>query len=467
MRKTKIVCTLGPASGSRETLRELVAAGANLFRLNMSHAAHDWVRAVVPEIRAVAEELREPVGILLDTQGPAIRTGDLPGKLELKPGDLLELRLRGAPAREAYSTEVNYDGLVDDLQEGHKVLVDNGLIHLEVVEKQADRLLCRVLTAGTLGSRRHINLPGVKVQLPALTEKDRADIALGTEMGVDLVALSFCREAADVEMLRELLRAHGSQARVVAKIEDQLAVHNLREIVEKGDIVMVARGDLGIECAMEELPIIQRRIVKLCHRLGRPVIVATQLLESMISSPMPTRAEVTDVANAAFEQADAVMLSGETAVGRYPVECVKVLDRVTRRIERSGGAGYAAEAILRTDRERTMQAAVVLANSLERSALVVFTRRGLVANVISSRRPLRAPIFAFTDNEAVCRRIVLNWGTYPMLMPFDADPDATLRRAAEQLRERGFVTPGDKLVIVSDLLCREDLYDSIQVRPVL
>ncbi len=466
MRKTKIICTLGPASETEAVIREMVAAGTNLFRLNMSHAAHDWVRAIVPRIRGVAEEMGVIVGILLDTQGPAIRTGDLPEKFDLKPGDAIELTVRGAAPRERFSTSVNYDGLVDDLSVGDRVLVDNGLIHLEVLEKDVDRIHARVLTAGLLGSRRHINLPGVRVKLPALTEKDRADIALGTSLGVDMVALSFCREPQDVEMLRQLLRAHGSRARIVAKIEDQLAMRNLRGIVEKADIIMVARGDLGIECAMEDLPIIQRKIVKHCLHVGRPVIVATQLLESMIVSPVPTRAEVTDVANAAYEQADAVMLSGETAVGKYPVECVKVLDRVTRRIERSGGAGYAGEAVLRTDRQRTVQSAVVLANSLEHACIAVFTRRGLMADVVSARRPHRAPIFTFANSAEVCRRIVLNWGTFPILMPFDSDPGVTIRNAEKLLRERGLVAPGDNLVIVSDLLAGEELYDSIQVRPI-
>jgi len=466
MRKTKIICTLGPASESREAVRGLAEAGANLFRLNMSHASHDWVRGIVPEIRSLERELGVALAILLDTQGPAIRTGNLSEKFDLKPGDLLELTVGKAAPAERYSTGVNYDGLVNDVEVGNRLLIDNGLIHVEIVEKRHDRLLCRVLTAGVLGSRRHINLPGVKVNLPPLTEKDRADVALGAELGVDFVALSFCREPEDVDLLRAVLRSHRSSARIVAKIEDQLAVRNIVGIVAKADAIMVARGDLGIECPMEELPIIQRRIVKSCLRSGRPVIVATQLLESMITSPMPTRAEVTDVANAAFEQADAVMLSGETAVGRYPVECVKVLDRVTRRIERSGGAGYAAEAVLRDDRRRTMHSAVVLANSMERAALVVFTRRGMVADIVAGRRPHRAPIFAFAESEEVCRKVQLNWGTHPVVMPFDANPEVTIHNAERLLRERRLAEPGDNLIIVTDLLYGDDLYDSIQVRPV-
>ena len=376
MRKTKIICTLGPASDSEEKIGGLLKAGANIFRLNMSHAPHDWVRAVVKRIRAVAKVMNVNCGILLDTQGPAIRTGNLPSKLNLKPGDIFEFTVRGSRSEEEYSVDVNYDGLVNDIHVGDTVLVDNGVLHMKVLEKDQNRVRCEVLTEGSLGSKRHINLPGVKVNLPPLTEKDHEDIRLGVELGVDFVALSFCREAADILELKRVLQGLGSKARTVAKIEDQNAVKFIKDIVMASDAIMIARGDLGIECRMEELPIIQRRIIKKCIQIGRPVIVATHMLESMIENPVPTRAEITDVANAVFEEADAVMLSGETATGKYPVGCVEVLDRVARRIGLSGGAGYAAEAIVDTQRKKTVLAAVKLANTLEKSSIVVFTRHG-------------------------------------------------------------------------------------------
>ena len=262
MRKTKIIATLGPASESPEMLRSLIEAGVNCFRLNMSHGTHDWVRAIVPRIRNVARDAQRITGILMDTQGPAIRTGDLPVKLNLKPGDIFEFTVRGEKSEEQFSVDVNYDGLIDDVGIGDTVLVDNGVLHMKVLEKLGNRLLCEVLTEGVMGSRRHINLPGVKVNLPPLTEKDLADVELGAELGVDFVALSFCREPSDVDALRKVLGEHGSTARIVAKIEDQLAVKNIAEIINATDIIMVARGDLGIECPMEDLPIIQRRIVK-------------------------------------------------------------------------------------------------------------------------------------------------------------------------------------------------------------
>ena len=466
MRKTKIICTLGPVTESAERLHEMIAAGASIFRLNMSHAPHDWVRVIVPRIRAIAKELDVIVGILMDTQGPAIRTGDLSAKLDLKPGDIFEFTVRGALSEEEFSVDVNYDGLIDDISVGDVVLVDNGVIHMRVLEKSGNRIRCELLTEGVMGSRRHINLPGVKVNLPPLTEKDMLDVALGAELGVDYVALSFCREAGDIEVLRKVLHEHGSQARIVAKIEDQLAVRNLSAIIDATDVIMVARGDLGIECPMEELPIIQRKIVKRCLQKGRPVIVATHMLESMILNPVPTRAEITDVANAVFEQADAVMLSGETTVGKYPVQCVAVLDRVARRIERSGGAGFAAHAILENDRQKTVRSAVVLANSLPRAKIVIFTRHGTMADYVSNMRPMLAPIFAFAPSYETCRKICLNWGTFPYYLPFDPNPLRTIGAAQALLVERGLVESGDHLVIISDLLAGEALFDSVQLRVV-
>jgi pyruvate kinase len=467
MRKTKIIVTLGPATESEEMLRELIRAGTNVFRLNMSHAPHDWVRAMVPRIRTVAKDLRQVVGILMDTQGPAIRTGDLPAKLELKPGDVFEFTVRGEKSEEAYSVDVNYDGLMDDISVGDTVLVDNGVIHMKVLAKKEHRIRCEVLTEGTMGSRRHINLPGVRVNLPPLTEKDIEDVALGCQLEVDFVALSFCREGSDVKALREELTARGSRARIVAKIEDQFAVRNLDEIIRAADVLMVARGDLGIECPMEDLPIIQRRIVKRCIRSGRPVVVATHMLESMIHNPVPTRAEVTDVANAVFEQADAIMLSGETTVGKYPVKCVEVLDRVARRIERSGGAGFGADAVLSDDRQKTAHAAVVLANSLPGSKLIVFTRRGVMADFASNRRPAHSPIFAFAPTETSARRLTLNRDLVAFYLPFEAPSERAIPAAEEILLERGLVRPGDRLVIISDSQGGEQHFDSVQVRTVV
>ncbi len=422
------------------------------------------MREIVPRIRKIAAEIPRAAAILLDTQGPAIRTGELKSNLELKPGDILEFTVRGAKSEEKYSVDVNYEGLVNDISVGDVVLVDNGVMRLLVLEKKRNRIRCKVLTKGVLGSRRHINLPGVRVNLPPLTQKDLEDIALGVELKVDFVALSFARKKSDLQELRRVLKKARSHAQVVAKIEDQSAVRQIDQMIDEADVVMIARGDLGIECPMEELPIIQRKIVKRCLRIGKPVIVATHMLESMIENPVPTRAEVTDVANAVFEQADAIMLSGETSTGRYPVECVKVFDRVARRIERSGGAGYGKEALLEDTRQKTCASAVVLANSLSRAKMVVFTHHGTMARYVSNLRPENAPIFAFTSKEEVFRQIVICWGTHPVMIEFAEDPNATIESAIKYLSRERLTEPGDNLVVLSDMLGGRDKVDCIQLR---
>src|SRR6267378_1327603 len=337
---------------------------------------------------------------------------------------------------------------------------------LAVLEKRGGRIRTRVITPGRLGSRRHINLPGVHVNLPPLTEKDLADISLGAELGVDFVALSFVRHKSDLDELRGVLVDNRSNALIIAKIEDQLAVRAIGDMIEGADVIMIARGDLGIECPMEELPIIQRRIVKKCIRLGKPVVIATQLLESMITNRLPTRAEITDVANAVFEQADALMLTAETTLGRYPIECVEVLNRVAIRIERSGGAGYANDAMLESVRQKTVASAIALANSLQDSKLIVFTRYGRMARYASNLRPQHAPIFAFTPSEQVYRQLALYWGVYSIRIDFTGDPDQTIASAERFLRAKKLAAPGNRMVIVSDVHMGRAMIDSIQLRVV-
>ena len=347
LRKTKIIATLGPATSSPDMIGALLDAGVNVFRLNMSHAPHDWVRRIVADIRAAAAARGLFTGIMMDTQGPAIRTGDLRVPLDLKPGQKFTLTVRGERSEEEHSVDVNYANFVNDISVGDVVLLDNGAIQMKVLAKTGNQVECEVLTEGTLGSRRHINLPGVKVSLPALTAKDIADVKLGLEVGVDFIALSFVREARDLLQLKELFAARPSPVRWSSpRSRTSRPSRTSKPSCSEADAIMVARGDLGIEIPYEELPIVQRRIVKTCLRLGKPVIVATHMLESMIESPMPTRAEVTDVANAVYEQADAIMLSGETTVGKYPLKCIEVFDRIAQRIERSGGANFFEQAEL-------------------------------------------------------------------------------------------------------------------------
>jgi pyruvate kinase len=467
LRQTKIIITLGPATDSPEMIGRLVEAGVNIFRLNMSHATHDWVRRVVPDIRSAAAARHRFIGIMMDTQGPAIRTGELPVALDLRPGQKFTLTVRGEHSEEQRSVDVNYENFVNDIKVGDVVLIDNGAIQMKVLAKSGNKVDCEVLTAGKLGSRRHINLPGVKVSLPALTAKDIADVKLGLETGVDFIALSFVREARDLMQLRELFGAAKPAPLIVAKIEDQEAVKNLEEIVREADGVMVARGDLGIEVPYEELPIIQRRIVKTCLNVGRPVIVATHMLESMIESPMPTRAEVTDVANAVFEQADAIMLSGETTVGKYPVKCVEVFDRIARRIERSGGANYFEHAQLTAPRQKLVKSAVMMANDLKAEAILVFTRRGNMARYTGWMRPRCSQIYALCENKDVAEGLTLNWGVMPFVISFDlANPEKTIELAIKTLVEQDRLHTGNTVVIVSSISAGEQIVDAVQMRVV-
>ena len=466
MRKTKIICTLGPATEKPEIIRQLIAHGADVFRLNMSHAKPEWIRTIVPQIRKIADELGRAVGVLLDTQGPAIRTGPVKAPLKLNKGDMLEFTVGGAKPTKEKSVSVNYDKFVQDVSVGDAILVDNGLIKLKVAEKEKNRVVCKVLTPATLGSRRHINLPGVHISLPALTKKDISDVRLGADLGVEFVGLSFVRKPHDLVELRDLLAQTKSQACVLAKIEDQSAVESIDDIIETADLVMIARGDLGIEVPMEELPIIQRRIVKSCIRLGKPVVVATHMLESMITNRVPTRAEITDVANAVFEQADAIMLSGETTVGQYPVECVDVLNRVALRIERSGGAGYAEAAILQDVRKKTIASAIALAKTMARAKIIVFTRHGRMARYVSNLRPERATVFAFTPSEEVRRQLSICWGVCPQRIEFSDDPNTTIETAEKCLRDQRLTTAGDNLIISSDARARDERIDCVQLRTV-
>lgn len=466
-RRTKIVATLGPATESDEMLTALLRAGVDVFRLNMSHAHPDWVRAIVPRVRALAEKHGRLVAMLLDTQGPAIRTGDLPEKLELKPGDPFTFTVGGHRSSERLSVDVNYEGLVHDLRAGDTVLVDNGLIRMEVLAVDAVSVSCRVLTPGVLGNRRHINLPGVKVKLPAITDKDEHDIRAGIEAGVDFVALSFVREAADVGVLRRLLAAaHATHIGVIAKIEDQSAVRNLDDIIAASDGIMIARGDLGIECPYETLPLIQRQSVRAAQLAMKPVIIATHLLESMIQHPVPTRAEITDVSNAVFENADALMLSGETSVGRYPLACVEVLQRVAERVETQPQLRVQEELQLTHKAELIASAAVHLVDRVQARGLCVFTQTGRLAGLCAALRPKRAPIFAFSPNPIGAHRLCLRHGVTSFIMPAAWDAEATIRAAERMLVERGLVAVGDRIVAVTNMLASGEVLGAVQLREI-
>ena len=467
VRRTKIISTLGPATDSAAMIGKLMDAGVNIFRLNMSHAPHDWVRRVFADIRAESKKRDRHSGILMDTQGPAIRTGDIASPLDLQPGQKFTFTIRGEKSEEEHSVDVNYENFINDISVGDVVLIDNGTIQMKVLAKNGNKVECEVLTEGKLGSRRHINLPGVKVSLPALTSKDIKDVKLGLELGVDFIALSFVRESRDLLQLREMFPEGKPHPFVIAKIEDQEAIKNLESIVHEADGIMVARGDLGIEIPYEELPIVQRRIVKMCLRVGRPVIVATHMLESMIESPMPTRAEVTDVANAIFEETDAIMLSGETTVGKYPLKCIEVFDKIATRIERSGSAQFHDLAELTTARQKLVKSAVVMANELKAAAILSFTRHGHMAQYASWMRPRYSPVFALCDNEKTANELALCWGVTSFVMEFDfINPQNTIETGLKNLAASGRLKKGETVVIIGAISVGTEIVDAVQMRTV-
>ena len=430
MRKTKIICTIGPVTESYEMLEQLANAGMNVVRLNMSHGDHESHARVIKAVRTLNKKRHHPIAVLIDTQGPEIRTGDIHNELDLKQGDEISVVARGEDDVEASSIRINYENLIDDVEIGDKITVDNGLINLEVLSKEDRVMRCRVVDGGVLKSKRHVNLPGIRVNLPAITEKDKRDIEFAIEQEVDFIALSFVRDAEDIHQLHQLLGDKADKIQVISKIEDQEGVKNVREIIKVSDGLMVARGDLGVEIAIEKLPRVQRRIIRLCAQEGKRVIVATHMLESMIENPMPTRAEVTDVANAVYEEADAIMLSGETTIGKYPVKCVEILDRIARSIELSRGLRFTDNLILKNDKEEIAAAAVKLAESIKAKAIIVPTRRGRMAGYVTNCHPQAPIICAFTNDSRTRRQLVLNRNVLSFRINFSEDPEKTLATAA-------------------------------------
>jgi pyruvate kinase len=465
MQKTRIICTIGPATESYEMLQKLYEAGMSIARLNMSHGDHDSHAKVIQHIKTLNKKVKFPIPILLDTQGPAIRTGDLSNELDLRQGAIVSVTTRGPMDVEESSIHIDYADLLEQVNVGDKITVDNGLINFEVLEKHERLMRCRVLDGGLLKSKRHVNLPGIRVNLPAITHKDTKDILFGLERDVDFIALSFVREAADIQQLKGLMGDKVGKVKIIAKIEDQEGVRNLEEIIKESDGIMVARGDLGVEINLEDLPNVQRRIVRLCTEYGKRVIVATHLLESMIHNPHPTRAEVTDVANAIYEEADAVMLSGETTVGKYPVKCVEYLRKIAVKSEAIRGLQFAKGLRDAGNKQQLAAAAVRLAEGVKAKGIVVITRRGLMADLVANCRPFSTDIYAFTNMSQPRRTMMLNRGVLPFKIDFSSDPEKTLQTAFRILKDREQFQAGDKVVIISDVLA-EQRVDSIQIRDV-
>lgn len=467
-RQTRITFTIGPATESEAQLEAIIAAGADVVRLNMAHADHAWVRSTVARVRKVSQRMGKELAVMMDIKGPEIRTGARTEAIQLTTGQTVDVTGSvDTPADgDTLVIPTNYPKMITAVPVGGIVLVDNGLLQFRVLEQRPDRLRCKVEQPGLLGSRRHINLPGVKVDLPALTDKDRADVAVGCEVGVDFFALSFVRAAADVDALRALLLGLNSKAHIISKIEDQSAIEHLGDILQATDALMVARGDLGIEIPYETLPLVQRKAVAMAIAARKPVIVATHMLESMIQNPVPTRAEVTDVSNAVLELADSVMLSGETTTGKHPIRCVEVMARIATTTEKELPIVLSPEQPNETPKIKLLRAAAGLAQDLGNTGIIAFTRNGDVPRTLASLRPTGCPIFAFMEDAAVHRKMSLLWGVSSFQMPFSAKAEDNITAALVRLRNEGKCQPGQVLVIVTNVILGPQVIDSVQLRAV-
>jgi len=452
MRKTKIVCTIGPASDSLEVIKEMIKAGMNVARLNFSHGTHEEHRERLQKLRQAAEELGCPLAIMLDTKGPEIRVGILKnGKVNLRQGSIVTLTTEEIEGDEKL-IPVTYQGLPQAVQPGNTILLDDGMIGLKVIAVRATEVDCEVVYGGELKSKKGVNLPGVSLDLPPVTDQDVADINFGIDHQVDFIAASFVRRAADVLAVRRLLEARDADIHIIAKIENEEGVKNLDEIIKAADGIMVARGDLGVEIATEEVPLVQKRIIEKCNRAGKPVITATQMLESMIHNPRPTRAEASDVANAIFDGTDAVMLSGETAVGKYPVEAVRVMARIAERAEKELNYRQLllqrATTSARTITDAISHATCTTAQDLGAAAIITSTKSGFTARMVSRYRP-QAPIIAVTPSEKVCRKLCLVWGVRPLQIPQTENTDEMINEAVKTSLDEGLIKCGDLVVITA------------------
>ena len=455
MRKTKIVCTIGPASESPEMLEKLITAGMNVARLNFSHGDHEEHAIRIASIRDAAERMKKPVGILLDTKGPEIRTHSMEnGEIHLVTGQVIDISMTEVVGTESCFS-VTYDRLIEDVDQNDIILLDDGLIELRVLAKDLEQGLIHTIVenAGVLKNKKGVNVPGVSVKLPGITEKDAADILFGIEQGVDFIAASFVRTAKDVLEIRELLEQNnGSHIQIIPKIENQEGVDNIDEIIEVSDGLMVARGDLGVEIPAEEVPLVQKSLIKKCNQVGKPVITATQMLDSMQRNPRPTRAEASDVANAIIDGTDAIMLSGETAAGIYPVESVATMNKIAERTENS--LDYRSIVSQRSrERQANMteaisQAVAFTSINLGVKAVLAPTESGNTAKMIAKYRP-GVSIIAVTSQLATAQKLTLVWGVRPIVTHAVTTTDEILELSVDEALNSGYVSHGDVVVITA------------------
>ena len=462
-KRTKIICTIGPSTESFSSIKKLHEAGMNVARLNMSHSDHKNAKKIIDRIKKLNQSVETPVGILLDTQGPEIRTGDTSRVVNLEPGQLVSFTIRDEVDVETTSIRVHYDELIQSVNVGTLISLDNGLLNFKVLKKSKNELECKVLDGGRLGSKRHVNLPGIRINLPSVTEKDKRDIAFGLKEDVDFIALSFVRNASDIDDLKEVLRNKAKKVKIISKIEDREGLSNIEEICLVSDSVMVARGDLGIETDLANLPNIQRKIMSNCAKYGVRSIVATHLLESMIDNPTPTRAEVTDVANAIYEGADAVMLSGETTIGKYPIESVKFISRIAKQTEKYRTLGYENQLISKTDWQHLGVAAKDIAESIKADGIIAITRSGQTAEIVANAKPFMIPIFAFSNNKKTIKQLSLTGSVHAYKSSMYSDHEKNLQSIMKILKKELSPTRELKFVVISGILS-ENSADAIEVR---
>ena len=453
-RKVKIVCTMGPACWDEETISELVRSGMNVARLNFSHGDHDSHTKTINNVRKVEETLRRPVATLLDTKGPEIRTGMLEGhqKVMLEAGNGFSLLLAPAVGN-SVGVYVDYPGLYKEISVGQEIFIDDGSILLLAESLDSNSVRCRVMVGGELGEKKGVNVPGADLSVPTLTEKDISDIRWGIEHSVDYIAVSFVRTKEDILGVRKILEEHSGEAKIIAKIETRQSVENIDDILAIVDGIMVARGDLGVEMPTEDVPMVQKEIIEKCRSQGKPAIVATQMLDSMIRNPKPTRAEASDVANAVIDGADAVMLSGETAGGRYPVGSVKMMHKILMRTEENlsewqrtpkifFNCGEIADAVSRAARD--------ISETVCATAILSLTRSGATARMVSKYRP-DCPIIAMTPSFSTWRELALVWGVYPLICPFTTDVEESVSNSLSIVQEEGLIKGGDNVVFTSGI----------------
>ena len=463
--KTKIIATIGPRTNAYKDIKDLHSAGMNAARINMSHASHSDAITIIESIHRLNKKQSDqfgPIGIILDTQGPEIRTGINKSDIDLQTGDIVNLTIRDDVDVETSSIKINYKGLIKSVEKGSKISIDNGLLNFQVLGKDQENLKCRVLDGGTLGSKRHVNLPGVRIDLPSITKKDLKDINFGIKHNVSFIALSFVRSAKDILALRSILKRKKSSIKIIAKIENQEGLDNIHEITQAADIVMVARGDLGIETDLADLPNIQRRIMYASAKWGRRSIVATHLLESMIGNPTPTRAEVTDVANAIYEGSDAVMLSGETSIGKYPVQCIKMIKKIASKTENFRTLGYEKFLQDNSDWQNIAKGARDLAARINADAIVIITRSGQTANVVSNTKPFRMPIYAFTNNRDTFHQLSLIGGIQPQFIKSITNQSSTISKIKSILNIEMKAKKSLKFVLIAGIYSASHT-DSIQI----